>query len=473
MRVAAIAAALLAAGCTVGPDYAPPAFPLPAAFRVAPAPPAAPAPDIARWWEGFGDPLLNDLVARAFAANTDLAAAAARLRRARSTIASSRADFRPTLDGRGGVTTERNSERGRNAAPGDPEFAVFDASFDASWELDIFGGQRRALEAARAEFGAATADAYATRVSLAADVVRGYVAVRALQERLDLARATVDAQEEAVRLNKTRFRAGLASELDAAQAEALLADFRAALPPLEAELKAQRNGLAVLLGETPERLAVELATPGRVPSPPPLPALGVPADLLRRRPDLVAAERRIAAASARVGQEVAAYYPRLSLTGSFGYQSRRTNDFLSPDARLWSLGPAIRWRLLDFGRIDAAVEGARGDEAEALASWRGALLRAVEEVDTGVGRVTGRGAEARRRQEAVTAQIRARDIAADRFRRGLSEYLPVLDAERRTNDARDAAIRAREAEAAAAVQLLKALGGGWATDVGLAEIAAR
>lgn len=463
MRAALACLALALSACTVGPDHQPPRLELADRFRLAPVSPAAPLePErLERWWLLLRDPVLDGLMERALAANTDLATAEARLRQSRGSVDAARATLLPRVDAQGLASNERLSQRGRVQAPGSPQFRIFDATFDAAWELDLFGGSRRGVEAARADLGAALADAFASRVTLASEVARQYVALRALQERAVLAEDNIAAQADYAGLMRQRFRAGLISELDVAQAEALLAELRAATPTLAVGIEERRNALAVLLGEAPERLASELAAPGRIPAAPDMPALGVPADLLRRRPDVLRAERRVAAASARIGQELAEYYPRVSLTGSMGWQARSLSDFATGPARLWTIGPSVTWRLLDFGRIEAAVERARGAEQVSLAEWRAAVLTALEEVDTGVARLNGRGREVAARQASVAAQIRARDIARERFTRGLSEFMPVLDAERRSNDARDAAIRAREAQTDAAVRLLKALGGGW------------
>jgi NodT family efflux transporter outer membrane factor (OMF) lipoprotein len=282
-----------------------------------------------------------------------------------------------------------------------------------------------------------------------------------LQQRMLQARATVASQQRSLSLTRSRFQTGLVTELDSAQAEAQLADFEAVIPGLQTDIQNRNNQLALLLGLMPAEVTPLLGPAGSIPDTPAIPGVGVPSDLLRRRPDIIEAERKVAASSERIGQQIAEYYPKISLLGTLGLQSRDLSTFVSDGAGLLSAGPSFQWRFLDFQRIDAEVARAKGAEKEQLALYRKAVLTAMQEVDTGIVRLKGGVEEQHVRVHSVKAQLRARDIARTQYKQGLIALLPVLDAERRVNDAQDALIRAKETRATAAVTLFKALGGGW------------
>jgi NodT family efflux transporter outer membrane factor (OMF) lipoprotein len=253
----------------------------------------------------------------------------------------------------------------------------------------------------------------------------------------------------------------LVSELDVAQAEAVLADFEAVMPTLQNDLQDRSNQLALLLGFAPAEILPFLKGPGIIPAVPAVPKIGVPSDLLRRRPDIVEAERKVAASSERIGEQVAEYYPKISLLGTLGLQSRDVSTLVSGGAGLLSVGPSVQWRLFDFKRIDAEVARAEGVRKERLALYRKTILVAMQEVDTGIVKLQGSKQEQRLRARSLSAQKRAYDIARDQYKRGLTELLPVLDAQRRVNSAEDALITSKERQAIAAISLFKALGGGW------------
>jgi NodT family efflux transporter outer membrane factor (OMF) lipoprotein len=456
--------ATLLNGCvSVGPDYQTPDSGLPLRHRDAGTHVSRAPPQIDRWWTLFKDPILNRLVDRALAQNLDLAAADARIQQSRASARTALANRLPSAQGSGFANVQRDSREasGNPSSASGASYRLYSGQLDASWELDLFGGLRRAQTAASRDLDAAEANFAATRVSLVAEIADTYVRLRALQERLAQARATVVAQQDAVSLSRSRFQAGLVSELDVAQAEALLADFRAVIPGLQTDIQDRRNQIAQLVGTIPAEVAADLNPHRSIPATPVVPGIGVPSDLLRRRPDIIEAERRAAAASERIGQQVAEYFPKISLLGTLGLQSRDVATLFTGGAGLISAGPSIQWRLLDFARIDAEVARAEGVEKERLALYRAAILTAMKEVDTGLVRLRGGTQEQTVRARSVAAQVRARDIARDQYTRGLTQLLPVLDAQRRVNDAQDALIRAREVRATAAIALFKALGGGW------------
>ncbi len=459
-----LAAAALISGCvTVGRDYQTQNAGLPSRHRDASAHVSRHSPQIDRWWTLFRDPVLNRLVERALSQNLDLVAAEARIQQSRALARTALANRLPSAQGAGFANVQRNSREASgnpSLASGD-SYTLYSGQFDASWELDLFGGLRRAQNAANRDLDADIANRAATQVSLVAEIADTYVRLRALQERLAQARATVIAQQDAVSLSRSRFQAGLVSELDVAQAEALLADFRAVIPGLQTDIQDRRNQIAQLVGTIPSGVVADLQPFRIVPATPVVPGIGVPSDLLRRRPDIIQAERRVAAASERIGQQMAEYFPKISLLGTLGLQARDAAALFSGSAALVSAGPSIQWRLLDFARIDAEVVRSEGIERERLALYRAAILTAMQEVDTGLVRLRGGIQEQTVRARSVAAQVRARDIARDQYARGLTQLLPVLDAQRRVNDAQDALIRAREARATAAIALFKALGGGW------------
>jgi NodT family efflux transporter outer membrane factor (OMF) lipoprotein len=451
-------------GCTaVGPNFQPLDPGLPAQHRDARSLHGRPLPQIDRWWTLFKDPVLNRLIDQALTQNLDLAAADARIQQSRALARAAFANRRPSAQGSGFANIQRDSRE----AAADPAmvsgagYSLYNKQLDASWELDLFGSLRRAQGAAERDLAADEANRAATQVSLVAEIADTYVRWRAVQERLTQARATVTTQLDAVSLTRSRFKAGLVSELDVAQAEALLADFRAVLPGLETDIQDRRNQIAQLIGLVPADAMTMLAPAGAIPATPEIPGLGVPADLLRRRPDIIEAERRVAAASERIGQQMAEYYPKVSLLGTFGLQSRDLATLYTGDAGFLAAGPSLQWRLLDFARIDAEVARAQGVEKERLALYRSVVLTAMQEVDTGLVRLRGGVEEQTVRTRSVAAQVRARDLARDQYTRGLTQLLPVLDAQRRVNDAQDALIRARETRATAAIALFRALGGGW------------
>ena len=348
--------AALVSGCKVGPNYTTPEVAVPAGWNSATTQPTTqPAVTVTQWWTTFNDPVLEELVEGAVAANLDLRIAAARVREARALRRVAGASLLPTIDGFGSYSRSRQSENiegfdttagtgggghggvGGEAPtfnPGD-EMDLFQAGFDASWELDVFGGVRRSIEAARADVEAAVEDARDVYVTLLAEVARNYVDLRGLQRQLAIARANLKSQEETLSLTRARFDAGLVGELDVTRARTQAKTTESIIPGLETQLRAAAHRIEVLSGVHPGAMSQRLLVEAPLPATPPAVPLGLPSELLRRRPDIRRAERQLAAATARIGVATAELFPRFSLTGSFGFQASEASDQGDWDSRFW------------------------------------------------------------------------------------------------------------------------------------------
>ena len=455
---------LLLAGCSVGPNYHPPKTAAPADWSEPQAGGATNSPvEIIQWWKTFQDPELDALIDRAVTANHDLRVAEARLREARALRRGAVWDLGPTIEGSAGYT---EALRAKNAqAFTSPTLKLhtdtYDAHFDASWEIDIFGGRRRALESVNAEFVAVKEDRRAVLVSVLAEVARDYIELRGAQRRHAIAVKNIQAGAEAVAIARARFKAGLAGELDTAQAEAFEATTQAQLPTLETAWKQAAHRLGVLLGQPPGALLAELTTDAPVPKPPPLVPVGLPSDLLRRRPDVRRAERELAASTAAIGVETAELFPKFSLIGTAGFQSLSLSDWFAPGGRYWSAGPTVRWRFLDFGRIRAQVKAATARQEQALAFYEKTVLVSFEDVENALVAYANEQVRYQALTAAVAANRRALELANSLYTNGLGQFLNVLDAERSLYQAEDQLADSERSVSQNLVALYKALGGGW------------
>jgi NodT family efflux transporter outer membrane factor (OMF) lipoprotein len=463
-RVIPFLLAGLLAGCTVGPDYHRPKTAAPAQW-VSPQEGGEtnlPAADAA-WWKSFHDAELDGLIVRAAQSNLNLRAAVARVREARAAARVVSAALSPTLDAAGSYTRDRYSANGFPPfPPGVPvEANVYQAGFDAAWELDVFGGARRAAEAARAEVAAAEFGRRNLWITICAEVARDYVAARAFQRRLAVADANLQAQEQILALTRDRFGKGLTGELDVQEADGLLAATRAQTPVFETGFRDAVYQLALLLGQPPGALLDELTNAAPIPAAPPAVPVGLPSDLLQRRPDVQQAERQLAAATARVGAAASELYPKFSLTGDAGLQSISAGDWFAPGSRFWTAGPTVQWRIFDAGRIRAGVgvQNARVDQA--LAAYEQSMLAAFTDVETAL---TAYAKEQTRRQSlahAAQANERVVAMALDLYRHGLTDFLRVLESQRSLYQSQDALIESERAISSDLIALYKALGGGW------------
>ncbi|KQX18234.1 MULTISPECIES: efflux transporter outer membrane subunit [unclassified Sphingomonas] len=468
----------LLAGCTVGPDYRGPtsagAASPPAAFVRAPGDVAAQAPQAAAWWTALGDPVLDELEQRALAGSPSVAIAQARLNQARSALGLERANALPKANasavylharvpGLDLGSSDGSGEGGADGGGGDEEesLSVYNVGFDASWEIDLFGGQRRNVEAARASLGAAEANVADARVSLAAEVAQAYVALRDRQQRLALARESVEKQRAIYALTAQRRERGAASALDVERQRSQVEQSRAAELPIGAEYDAYRNALATLTGEVPGALDALLAEPRAVPLPPAEVAVGDPAALLRRRPDVRAAERKLAASTAKIGAAKAAAFPRLSFMGIIGLGGTSIGDVVDPDKLAAIVAPQLSWNFLDFGRNAARVGQAEGARDEAAAQYRSSVLAALRDAEDALSRYG-----ARRQAVATAARSKASAdtvaaIAGQRFGAGTATRIELLDAERQRIAADQSLIQAKAEMTTDFIALEKALGLGW------------
>jgi len=454
----------LLAGCVVGPDYHPPQTAPPAQW-VSPQDGGEtnlPAADTA-WWKSFHDAELDSLIVRAAQSNLNLRAAVARVRQARAAARVVSAGLWPTADAAGSFASERLSANGFPEFP--PGFTiqgdVYQTGFDAAWELDVFGGTRRAAQAAQADEAAAEFGRRNLMITITAEVARNYVAARAFQRRLAVADANIKAQEEIAALTRDRFAKGLTGELDVKEADALLAATRAQPPLFETGFLDAVYQLALLLGQPPGALIEELTNAAPIPAAPPAVPVGLPSDLLQRRPDVQQAERQLASATAQIGAATADLYPKFSLTGDAGLQSVSVSDWFSAGSRFWTAGPTVQWRIFDAGRIRARIQAQSARADEALAAYEQSMLAAFTDVETAL---TGYAQEQTRRQSlahAAEANGEVVDMAGDLYRHGLADFLRVLEAQRSLYQSQDALIESERAVSSDLIALYKALGGGW------------
>jgi NodT family efflux transporter outer membrane factor (OMF) lipoprotein len=465
-----IAASLLT-GCAVGPDYVRPNMPMPerylgeAAVEQRHAPTSA---DLAAWWTGFGDPQLNRFVMLALKQNLDLAQASARVTQARAGLGAANAALLPAGNVSGQAarayqSVETPLGQVLNSKPGFDRYGnAYEADLGASWELDLFGGLRRGREAALAEYQASEAGATATRLVVAAQTADIYISIRGLQTRLDVARRQVQKQQELLSTIQLLYGKGLAAELQVSQAEGALAQVQASVPLLETGLDAAMNALDVMLGSSPGTHRAELAEAGAIPAAPRIAATGSPGELLRRRPDLIVAERRLAASNARIGVAIAEYYPKLSLSGLIGGATAVSAGNLFTSGASQAAGVlGLRWRLFDFGRINAQIDQAKGQEAEMLAAYRLAALHATEDVENAFSALVKREEQAAVLARGVDSLGRARAASFAAYQKGVVSLIEVLQADESLLRASDAQAQAQTESARAAVAAFKALGGGW------------
>ena len=463
-RRGACGAALLAialGGCAaVGPDYTEPQLAVPAGWSAGTGTDAMDAALLARWWHGFGDPVLDRLVADALAANLDLAQARARLREARARRGVAGAALMPSVDA--SLSGSRSRSSGQSGSGSTRE--LYSAGFDASWELDVFGGVRRSVEAAQADLEASVESLSDTRVSLAAEVALNYIDLRTAEQRLAIAEESIASRGENHQIIRWRQQAGLVSELDLAQATTDLESTRAVLPPLRTAVIEAKNRLAVLLGRNPGELE-DLVHADR---PIPLAAreidAAIPADTLRQRPDVRAAERRLAAQTARLGEAEAARYPSFRLSGSLGLEALELDALADRDANTHSLFGGITAPVFNAGRIAANIEIQDALVEQARLAYRAAVLAALEEVENALTAVANTDARRAKLAEAAAAARTTLAIAEYRYASGLADFLSVLDAQR-TQLSLDEQLAGSTGELARAqVRLYKALGGGWSTE---------
>lgn len=457
-----LAGLLCADGCmTAGPDYKQPNTSTPTNWSTelnTGLTPTSPAPaTLSYWWTQLDDPILSNLIEQARTNNLDARQAEARLRAARAQRGAAKADLFPTLDVSGSAARNRSSEMNGESTTSD----LFANGLDASWELDFFGKKRRTLEAADATLQATQEDMSDVLVSLFAEVALSYVDVREYQLRLSLTESNIAARVETYDITRWRREAGLTTQLDVDQARLSLEQARADIPSLQTSLEQAKHRLAVLLGQSPGALKELLAEPRPIPVPPVELAVGVPADVLRQRPDVRRAERKLAAQTAQIGVAKAARYPSFSLLGSIGLESLSWGDLYSSGARTAQAAANATWTLFDFGRIRKNIEVQTALQEEALALYESTVLTALEDVENALvayaHEQTRRGSLA----EAAKAGQSAFELARDQYSSGLVDFQTVLDMQRSLLTVQDQLAASDGNVTADLIRLYKALGGGW------------
>jgi multidrug efflux system outer membrane protein len=450
----------LLAGCAVGPNYKKPATPVAPQFAGAQGGPYSGADAQAKFWTEFGDETLNHLVDQALEANHDLRIALGRLVEARAIRREARFDLAPTVTAAGGYTKERFAAGDSPiGAPFNQRF--YDAGFDAFWELDFFGRVRRSVEAQSAEVQGAEAGLRDAQVSVTAEVARTYFELRGAQAQLAVARRNVDNQRETLKLTETRLEAGRSTELDTARAGSQLSTTLATIGPLEAQVARAVHRLAVLTGREPNALDDVLAPSRELPELPQISAVGDPAGLLRRRPDIRVAERELAASTARVGVAVGDLFPKVTFNGSFTYAGTEPASLGSSASRGYVIGPAISWAAFDLGRVQARIAGSRARADVALAGYEQTVLRALEETENALVTHARTRESLKDAADAARQSLTAARIARTRYEGGLVDFLEVLDAERTQLAAEDRLAQSRTDAATSLIAVYKALGGGW------------
>jgi NodT family efflux transporter outer membrane factor (OMF) lipoprotein len=473
----AIACFCLAA-CAVGPDYHTPAMKVPDNFVAAQDKGQKsmelsidkPVIDAAQWWQRLEDPKLNSLIERAVRNNPDIEIALDRMQEARTAELVVMGQDLPVAGASagGGGGTGTDLARGRVAPPlhsaenaqGLKEIAgAF--GFDAGWEIDLFGKYRRAIEAAQYDSQAALAARNTVLISIIADVARAYIDMRAQQMQLAVLEKNTGVALDYFNLTRERFERGITNELDLSLAKRQLASLQAEKAPLVGQIHAAQYVIAVLLGEFPEDLAKEFEKPEMIPQLPEKIDAGIPLDLLRRRPDIQEAERQLAGATARIGVATADLFPHLVLSGAVGYQGQGLGVHPEMLRSIWSIGPSVNWRLLDFGTLDALVDIADLRSRELLVNYKRTVLNAVREVDTSIDSYAAQQDRLHHLNDALAASQRSVSLATERYDRGLTDSLNVIDAERQEYNLEQQYVSSHQAAAEQFIALYKALGGGW------------
>jgi len=471
-RLSPLLLGTLLSGCAVGPDYEKPDLPAPPKFAAASAAAQQPSVDPASWWKSLNDAELNSLVERAVAANPDLAVALYRLQEARTQEAVLVGSALPKGNFAGAAGNGTGSDATRGRVPSTLTSASNTADlptrqirqiggFDAVWELDLFGQYRRAIEAGIYDAQAAAEARNQALVSVISDLVRAYVDLRGLQMRLAVLDQDIDAEARSRNYVKMRFEHGLTNELDLTLAERELSSLKAEKAPLAAQADAARFAIAALIGRYPEDLAGELSDVKPIPVLPARVEPGLPLHLIERRPDIRQSEAQLAAANARIGVAIGTLFPHIGLDASVGTEFDQTGFNPAHGTHIWSLGPAAYWSILDFGALDAQIDIADYRTKEQLELYRRSILTAVRDVDGAVEAFSAQQDSVANLGDALAQAQRAVMLASERYNRGLTDYLNVVDAERRLYELEAQLITAQQGAGENFVTVFRSLGGGW------------
>ncbi|MBI0421494.1 TolC family protein [Acinetobacter sp. ACIN00229] len=457
------------AACTVGPNYKRPSISLPEQYLGARlnSPSDETKADIEVWWKSFNDPQLTRYVTLALKQNLDLTQAYTRVTQAQASLSAVNASLRPigSVDAQAAKayqSVETPLGQVLNSIPNfDRHGSSYEANLSATWELDIFGGLRRDRESALANYQASNAGASAVRLMVAAQTANLYINIRGLQSRLDIAQQQLQTQQKLLSIIQLLYSKGLASEFQVKQAKANVAQVQAVVPALGMNLDIAMNALDVMLGTVPGTHRVELAEVKPIPVIPNITETGTPRDLLRRRPDLIMAERQLAASNARIGSAIAEYYPKVSLGGLIGSAATVSGNLFSSGANQAAGLLGLRWRLFDFGRINSEIRLAKGQEAEKLAAYQLAVLHAAEDVENSLSTLSKRQEQLVALQDGENALHLAQKIALIAYQKGINSRIEVLQADSSALQFTDRKVQAQTDSALAAVAIYKSLGGGW------------
>lgn len=489
-------AALTATACKVGPDYKEPDMQMPGQFSelgsatqpttqsvtrpttqstTQPMSMDQPPADYQAWWTFFNDSELNSLVDRAVKNNPDITAAIARVMEARAQRGVVASGLFPEIDATGSYTYSRFSSNipglsaisgafnGSGSAPGAPNltYGLWQAGLDASWEIDVFGGTRRAVEAANYNLQASVEDLRDVQISLLAEVAVDYIELRGAQFQLDIAQHNLASQQQTLALTRSRAEGGLIPYLDVAQQEAQVATTAATIPSLETEIRQSIHHLSTLLGTDPGALSAELSAAGPIPVGPTSVPPGIPSELLRRRPDVRRAERQLAAATATIGVATADLFPKFSVTGALGTESGTFKQLFDYSSRFYNIAPGITWDIFDAGKVSSNIKVMNARQAEALAAYRKVVLQSMSDVDDALVACNREQVRLQALRDAVTANERSVELSTELFEKGSTDFLSVLDAQRDLFAAQNAMAQSEQQVSADFVALYKALGGGW------------
>lgn len=451
--LASVLALSLLSGCMVGPDYGSPSLSLPDSWSGTAETKPAEKPELSAWWRQLHEPLLNQLIEEAVAGNLDVATAKAKIREARASYRQAGGTLYPSVDG--SVSASRSKSASSSVEN------VFKGGFDATWELDFFGGNRRGVEAAGYGLDAAEADLRAALLTMIGDIATNYVEARGYQARIGLARRTAQSQYESAELTRTKFEAGSSSAVDVANAIGQANSTEASISALEVSYAEAVHSLSILTGQTPTALKARMGVPGDIPTPQLPIATGVPADVLRARPDVRLAERQLAQSTAKVGEAEAARYPTISLTGSLSTTADRPGELGKSTTIGWSFGPSLSLPIFNAGQLAAAVDVADAQREQYYLAFRSAVLTALQDVENAVVSLSEESKKNVKLATAAEAYREAASLSRELYETGNTSFLEVLTAERSLYSAEDSLISSDVAITTSYIALNKALGGGW------------
>jgi outer membrane protein, multidrug efflux system len=458
--VLSIAAAMFfVSGCTPGPDYERPETQLPGEWLGSDTGESANPEVLREWWKSYDDPILSSLLERADMDNLDLQAAMAKIAQSRALRAYASGEKLPSVEALGNYTRSRSSQNLLGAAPGENSF--YSAGFDAFWELDLFGRIRRSIESAQAELERSVEDYRNTRVSLFAEIARNYIELRTTQARIKYARTNIEIQRKTLELTQNRYEAELVPKLDVSQARLNLANSESEIPSLRIAETEAVNRLSVLTGTTPDQLRSELIKPRPLMEIEVEPLAGIPAELLRRRPDIRSAERALAAQTARIGEAHALKYPSFSLSGAFGMSAMHYSDLTSWDSRYFEFGPSLRWTIFDSNRLKSLVAVEEAVTKQLAANYQAVVLRAVEEVENSLIGLLQEKRRAKALERSVQAAQESLKNVETLYENGLVDFQNVLDVQRSLSLQQDRLAISQGLILQRSVAIYKALGGGW------------